>query len=104
MVGGKLRVDNADDEGMFCCARGESASDVSPKVGNSVRCLLVFRWDMEVFIPNSILLTYRYWGLYLWLFTAVSKCVAPRRFPKIIMFFDPKLFTPVAHSIHFQLP
>ena len=62
VVGGKLRVDNADDEGMFCCAEGESASDVSPKAGNSVRCLLVLRWDMEVFIPNV------YWALCLWLF------------------------------------
>jgi len=53
-------VDNAEDEGMLFCAEGESASDASPNVGSSVRCLLppdVLRFDMEplfVFVEFQI--------------------------------------------------
>jgi hypothetical protein len=39
---GGLRVESADDEGLFCWADGESASDGAPKEGR-VRCLLVGR-------------------------------------------------------------
>ena len=50
MVGGTLRMDKAEDEGILFCADGESASNASPKSGSSVRCRLareVIRFDME---------------------------------------------------------
>ena len=43
---GKARIDNADEEGLLCCADNESASEGAPKATDGpVRCLLEGRDD-----------------------------------------------------------